>query len=269
MLRLVLFLAALIAAPAAPSATTLSLTVAEQTQLKHNLELGALLYRYDQSAWHVTDAMLATTPDDVKHRMQGYITTPTSNGLRTTFFGGGALGYQIFYAATWTGSKIENVEQYAPGQQTTLTEEELRLVGARKVALEAAGSLTMCSEAPPNVIVVPDNAEPTVHVYVLTPQTENGVYPLGGHHRIDVQEGRIVGKRAFTKSCISLSTNGENGEKPVAMGVTHLLDAVPTEIHVFEMLSAKTPLIVGTSLATFILSAPSGQPQYELLDKAK
>ncbi len=237
-----------VATPAVAVAAAPQLSAAEQCQLRQNVELGTLLYRYDQSAWHVTDAMLEALPDDAKPRIRGYVTTPAPTGLRTTFFGdGGFAHYQRLYSALWTGSAITDAWQFKAGEESTLTEEELRLVEARKAAIDGMGSLTMCSKARPNVIVVPDPADAALtHVYVMTPQARNDSFPMGGHHRIDVRDGKVVASRAFAKSCLELG--GQKipaGAKPAAMFVTHLLDPVPTEIHVFTVFGSGLPLFVG------------------------
>jgi hypothetical protein len=239
---LVALVAPLGAEPAAPG-----LSAAEQSQLHQNLALGTLLYRYDQSAWHVTDAALAAQPETIKTQSRGYVTAPAPDGLRTTFFGQTGTNYFPIYSAVWTGTKIEEEQRYLEGQQRSLAADELRLIEARRVALEGTSQLAMCSKARPNVIVVPDPADAALtHVYVMTPQSRDDSYPMGGHHRIDVKDGKIVAARAFAKSCLELGKQPlPDGAKPVGMFVTHLLDAVPTEIHVFTVLGSGFPLFVG------------------------
>jgi hypothetical protein len=254
----------------APAPAPSSLTTAEQAELKHNIMLGDLLYRYDQSAWHVTDAALAALPDNAKNLIRGYVTTPTQNGLRTTFYGEGINGYQALYSAVWTGSAIEDAQLYSAGQRRTLSDQELQLVQARKIALEGAKDLAMCSTAPPNVIVFPDPDDVTIHVYVMTPETKDAVYPLGGHYRIDVRNGAMVGQRAFTQSCFDFdsSTVGEKGS-PVAAFITHLLDPVPTEIHVFTVLAMHLPLYVGVRDGrVYVVEVSGGEPRVRLVSKS-
>lgn len=215
----------------------------EQVQLQHNLALGTLLYEYDQSAWHVTDAALAAMPNAIKSQSRGYVTTPARNGFRTTFYGLDGTKYYPIYSAVWTGSKIEDERRFAGNDN--LSAEELRLIEDRRVALAGAGELVMCSKARPNIIVVPDGSDPALtHVYVLTPQTSNGHFPAGGHHRIDVSGGKVVATRDFTKHCVDLEVPGGD-KKPVGLIVTHLLDPVPTEIHVFTVFATRLPLFVG------------------------
>ena len=223
------------------------ISAAEQAQLRQSIELGTLLYRYDQSAWHVTDAALDAMPDAIKGGSRGYVTTPAPNGLRTTFFGINGITFFPIYSAVWTGRTIAGEQRHAAGKAATLSADELRLIEARRIALDGTRPLAMCSKARPNMIVVPDPADAALtHVYVMTPQTGNGSFPMGGHHRIDVRDGRVVSSRAFAKSCLEIGNQKiPAGAKPLGMFVGHLLDPVPTEIHVFTAFGSGLPMFVG------------------------
>lgn len=261
-------IAGIVAAPPLSAKAPQSLTAAEQAQLQQNLDRGALLYRYDQSAWHVTDAALAALPDSTKTMLRGYITTPAPKGLKTTFFGQSDDGrYFAGYSAVWTGSAIVDARIYPTDPRVPVTADEQRLIEARKVALDGMGKLAMCSSASPNVIVVPGGANEPVAVYILTPQTKNGVYPLGGHHRIDVKDGKIVATRDFTKSCIDLNRNAmPKGAQPLAAFITHLLDPVPTEIHAFSAFAMGVPLVVGVRDGRiYAVEIRDGRPQARLM----
>ena len=59
---------------------------------------------------------------------------------------------------------------------------------------------------------------------------------------------RRLPPRRFTNTCLELPLpNAAQRREMVALGVTHLLDPLPTEIHVFSSLAAKMPVAVGTS----------------------
>ncbi|HXC73364.1 MAG TPA: hypothetical protein VN640_01655 [Sphingomicrobium sp.] len=249
------------------------LSAAEQSQLRQNLELGTLLYRYDQSAWHVTDAMLEALPAEAKARIRGYVTTPTPNGLRTTFFGeGGFAFYRRLYSAVWTGSAITDAWQFKAGEESPLTEGELRLAQARKTAIDGMGTLTMCSRDRPNVIVVPDPGDAALtHVYVMTPQARNDSFPMGGHHRIDVKDGKVVASREFAKSCLELGSQKiPEGAKAAGMLITHLLDPVPTEIHVFTVFGSGLPLYVSVRDGrVYSVEVTEGKAQVEVVQSKR
>jgi hypothetical protein len=271
MLRHLLAAAIVVATPASRAvAQERALNASEQASLRQSLDRGTALYRYDQSAWHVTDAALAALPDASKQLIRGYVTTPAPQGPRTTFFGSTGDNFFALYSAVWTGSAIADAKLYAPEKRVPVSNEELRLIEARKIALQAAQSLEMCSKAPANMIVVPDNADETVHAYVLTPQTKMDTYPFGGHHRIDVKDGKIIGTRAFTKSCIDLALPQGKDSTPVALMVTHLLDPLPTEIHVFNAFAIGLPIMVATpSGRLFEIAIVDGQAKARVIERAK
>lgn len=268
MLKL-LFAAAL--AFSAPDQDTKSLSPAEQAQLRVNLDRGLKLYRYDQSAWHVTDAMMAALSSDAKSHLRGYVTTPAEGGLRTTFFGESDGRYFEVYSATWTGSEIVDAELVSPEERRPVTEEQRRLIEARKLALKNAAGLGMCSNASPNAIVVPgDSPTEPISVYILTPQTEAHVYPLGGHHRLDVKDGKVIAKRAFTNGCIDFDKAAVPDKgRPEAAVITHLLDTVPTEIHVFSVFAMGLPLFVGIRDGrVYVVEINQGRPSARVVGNA-
>ena len=80
------------------------------------------------------------------------------------------------------------------------------------------------------------------------PQETLDEVPLGGHYRFEVLDGKIVDSRTFTNSCISLPTGADDeGNKPAGLTISHLLDPIPTEIHVFSTYAARVPIYVITS----------------------
>ena len=86
-------------------------------------------------------------------------------------------------------------------------------------------------------------------VYLLTPQTSNDSLPFGGHYLTEVSaDGKVGPFRHFTKSCAEFPINGDDKSKgePNALIITHLLDPIPTEIHVFSSLSIHKRLYVLT-----------------------
>lgn len=239
---------------------------ADQSQLQQNLDRGQALYRYDQSAWHVSDAARAALSESSGRLVRGWITTPAPNGLRTTFYGEADGSYFALYSAVWTGSSIADPKVYEAAERQPVPDEERLLILARNVALESQTQFAMCNSARPNIIVIPGETA-TAHVYVMTPQVEHEIYPLGGHHRIDVASGKVVSKRSFTNSCIDLQRAGADGDAAGLM-VTHLLDPIPTEIHVFTAFATKVPVFVGMKDGRiFAVEATDGTPTARLVSE--
>lgn len=227
--------------------TQTSPTQQTDAQLAANMARGDLLYAYDQAAWHVTDAALAAMPKDAKDRLKGFVVTPDAAGYRTTFFGGDATRPFRLYSAVWTGREVRDAQLYPVDGSVPVSGEEARLIGARTIALANPGKLAVCTKAAPNVAVIPGSRpEDPISVYVLSSMTTMGEVPLGGHHRIDVKDGKVVARRQFAKSCIGYSTKQmPKGAQPAAFVITHLLDPVPTEIHAFSLHYMPVPLAIG------------------------
>ena len=248
-MRLLIAVAVSLASPAAAQVPRLQQPSDSQleAQLAANLARGDLLYEYDQAAWHTTDAMMAAVPDPLKKLLRGYVIAPDGNNLRATFYGIENGREVEIYSASWTGKAIVKAVLHSVEPRPVVADESRRLIGARNVALNSAvyETLGFCDEGTPNVAVIP-GPSPTdpISVYLMTPQSENGVYPLGGHNRVDVKDGQIVSKRAFTKSCISLGGGAKENERLAMMTITHSLDPVPTEIHAFTVHTSGTSVQV-------------------------
>jgi hypothetical protein len=248
-MRGLIALAILAATPVAVLAQTIAphTEVQLDAQLAANLARGDLLYEYDQAGWHTTDAMMATVPDSLKKLLRGYVVTPDGNDFRATFYGIEGGREVAIYGASWTGTEIVRTVLYSTEPRPSVSDEERRLIAARNVALNEAvyRTLGFCSQGTPNVAAIPGpTATDPISVYLMTPQSEVGVYPLGGHNRVDVKDGRIISKRAFTKACISLGGGAKENETVEMMTVTHSLDPVPTEIHAFTVHTSGIPLQV-------------------------
>ncbi len=220
---------------------------AEQAQLREVARRGALLYAYDQAAWHGTDDMVAKLPD-FQNRIGGWIVDGPAEAPELVFFD--KEGARPVYVARFRDGKLVSGEVAGAGA-SELSAPRRQLIAARKSALAAlaASDSKGCSEAAMNSVVLPPAApgEPTL-VYVLTPQRVMDAFPFGGHFLIPVDaSGRAGRVRRFTNTCLEISLSAiPKGATMASLTVTHLLDRVPTEIHVFSSLAAHLPVTVGT-----------------------
>lgn len=239
--------AAASAPPKGPAAIAVA-SSAEQAQLREAERRGALLYAYDQAAWHGTDDMVAKLPD-YQSRIGGWIVDGPAEAPELVFFD--REGVRPIYVARFRDGKLVSGEVAGAGAGE-LSAPRRQLIAARKAAVEALGASDskICTEAPMNTVVVPAAApgEPIL-VYVLTPQRVMDTFPFGGHHLIPVDgSGRAGPIRRFTNSCVEVSLSAvPKGGQLAALGISHLLDNVPTEIHVFTSLAAHMPVSVSTS----------------------
>jgi hypothetical protein len=228
-----------------------------------------MLYDYDQAAWHTTDTMLKDIPDPAGAGIRGWVVTPVSAGWLVTYLKPNGDGYAAVYSAVWTGTDVTD-RKVLKDADTRLSPIQLQLIAARKAVNDSEAK--PCANVPFNSVVMPAEDGHSILVYLLTPQTKNDVIPLGGHYRFTIRDGAIVEQRKFTNDCIDLSTGKQDGQAaPVGLVVTHLLDPVPTEIHVFSMFAARIPIYVATTSnrLMWVVEASGGRARIRLLEKIK
>lgn len=223
----------------------------EQRRINGAAVIGRLIYDYDQAAWITTDAMMARIPRDRFPPDGGWVVEPRGDGaLAVTYYGVRDGAGFILFVGVAKGGKVVEEYVFAEADHIRLSPLQQRMVDARRIALTRIGGAghNPCANAAFNIVTLaPPSPDDPVTLYFLTPQVERGVYPFGGHFRIDVDKsGKIVADRPFTNSCIALSPRDAGSGPPVSGFITHLLDPTPTEIHVFLSLWTKLPIFVAT-----------------------
>lgn len=204
---------------------------------------GRLMYAYDKAAWIGTDDLQVKLPD-FKTKVGGWIVDGPAEAPVLVFFD--RTGTKAVYVAQFRDNKMVSSKVLGPGDDATLSPARLKMIDARTRALAAASGakLGFCANGSPNSIVLPPETPGGPYlVYFMTPQVNANSLPFGGHYLFEVaQDGTVSGPRRFTRSCIELST--ALPKKVVALVISHLLDPVPTEIHVFSQLAAKVSVMV-------------------------
>lgn len=261
-------LAAVLAWPVAANEPA-PVTPAEQALVARASARGALMYAYDQAAWHGTDAMLTALPNPTAI-VGGWIVDGPADAPRLVFYDKArtrAVYIAQFDRGRLTGSHVMKASD--DDALSPLDRQMIAAEGAARTALLADKAVFTCASKPFNTVVLPPEAPGgVIAVYFLTPQTSNDAIPLGGHYEVDVDAGGHAGPvRAFTKTCIAAPTHPTMppGGKPVEFFITHLLDPVPTEVHVFSSLALRLPVAVGTAAPTprvwIVTGAAIGAPQ--------
>ena len=246
--RLLTIMVLAAAAATAAAAPAQEIEPSEAAAVELAAERGKLIYAYDQAAWHGTDDLSEKLPDF--HRIAaGWIVDGPADAAELVFFDRDEREPKALYVARFEGQKLVSSRLLGEGDERSLSAPRKAMIAARRTAVDAliGAKKTQCKDHPFNTVVLPPKAvgQPML-VYFLTPQTEADAIPMGGHYRVEVApDGRAVGVRAFTNTCMEMPL-GKDGETPLALGITHLLDPVPTEIHVFSSLAAQLPLFVGT-----------------------
>lgn len=244
-MRWIIGLAALLATSAAFAGAP---TEADWSAVTLASKRGQLIYAYDQAAWHGTDDLLAKLPSAMDI-VGGWIVDGPVEAPTLIFFDQSGPNPRAVYVAEFDGTRLRASRVLGPTDDRTLSPARLALVTARRQALQAIAKsrLPRCSRQPPNSVVLPPDrpADPTL-VYVLEPQPDGRTYPIGGNYRMEVTaDGKVSTPHGFAKSCIAMSLPAD--QRPEMFFVTHLLDPVPTEIHVFASLASRLPIAVGTT----------------------
>jgi hypothetical protein len=226
------------AAPATPSAE-------ESAKLQAIVARGNLLFDLDRAAWVATDEFLKEVRDPAAAGYKGYVVDREGEGFAVTFYGGEGDRLTARYIAHVRGGRVTSSRLLPVAEQVPLTPMQFRMAKARSLA--PGFQNRPCAAATFNAMVIPPTSlDEPLEMYLTSPQVQNDVYPFGGHFLLRIApDGRALSVRKFSNSCLNMGPpkGGRRGE-PAVLFVTHLLDPIPTEIHVFLSLSARQPVVV-------------------------
>jgi hypothetical protein len=242
MMRLLaVLLALLLAAPAAAQ------TPEERARLDWAVTRGRLLFEVDRAAWVTTDDMQARLAQADQQLVRGWTVERDGAGYAVTYFMTGENNIRrALYRGRVENRRVVSRETFRPGAGPELTPMQRRIAEAYGLIGQMNGRI--CGPRPNLAVIPPDSPEAPMDVYVLTPQTQTGIFPFGGHNRATFSAaGALLSQRAFTNTCLNLSDRPPEGGSQVAgLVVTHLLDPIPTEIHVFMSIWMNMPVFVST-----------------------
>ncbi len=222
------------------------LSAEDRQQLDEALRLGTDIFRYDQAAWHTTDAMVEDIGDPAKVGIRGWVIDEIDGTLKVIYFRVDDGVYRPAYSASYDGNTVGARMVHGADSDPL----EPRLVEQAEARLAPSDFQFMrCSKQAFNTVVLPSGKPNGGHyVYYLVPQPDLETIAFGGNYRFEVVDGKVIADRTFTRSCISLgAAAGSKGEKLAAMTISHLLDPVPTELHVFAVYTARIPIFVLTT----------------------
>jgi hypothetical protein len=209
-----------------PEQEVLALLSAETT--------GLAIYRHDQAASVATDVALKVRSFKKDKRINGWITEEQQGNIVVTFIDKTPFALYRVTVSNGVAGALDVLEQPAP-----LSAYETGAVTARQAAL--ASKFEPCS-ASYNSVVLPSPIDGKWIVYLIPGTTKSNVVPIGGTYRMEISGSNVVSQRGFTRTCVALQTD----PRAVALMITHLLDSIPTEAHVFWSIWAKKPLYVTT-----------------------
>ena len=186
----------------------------------------------------------------------GYVITTSANDQLLTFVGRSDEGkpYAIWRGRYSNGVEVEGALIARASNAAALSDDEELAFKAERAALshilnnqDKLGPMSCAGDIMPNMVVLrPTKTDRAFAVYIMTPQTNKDVVPLGGHYRITLdQDSRVQSFRGLTEGCHDIDLL-HDGERLVADYVGHRSDPYPNEIHVFASLAADALIMVNT-----------------------
>ena len=215
---------------------------------------GLRIYRSYHIAAYAAAKGQAVLKDRVRET-RGYVITPSANDQLLTFVGQSDDGkpYAI-WRGRYNGAEVEGALVARESDAAILSDDERVAFKAERAALDyifsnqqKLGPASCAGDVMPNVVVLPPTkADPTFAVYVMTPQIDEGVIPLGGHYRIALDENsHVTSFRAMTEGCHDIDLF-HDGRRLEADYVSNRSDKYPNEIHVFASLATNARIMVDT-----------------------
>lgn len=235
------------APPPPPAAPAQPLSAEQRAALNAAVQRGRLLYAISRAGLIATQDMLARVSDPAGAGIAGWIAMPEGNASTVTFYADGAGGAPptAVYRVTILGGRVTSREVFLGGERPPLGPHQARMAAAR-AAIEPLEH-PACGGEDLNVLVVPGAAaDAPIDVYQMSVPGQRGHYPVGGHYKtVIAPDGAVAASRGFTNACLDLPVpDTAAGQQPQPLAVTHLLDPLPTEIHVFLALATGHPLVV-------------------------
>jgi hypothetical protein len=207
----------------------------ESAALAAAISVGSTIYRHDQAASVATDAALALRKFKKDKRVEGWVTEQRGDRFVVTFLDSTPAALYRVPVTGGVAGEVEILEAPAP-----LSAYESGAASARSAAL--ASKFQPCAQTYNSVVLPGSNASEDWVVYLLPGTTKKNIVPLGGTYRFSIKDAHVTSQRGFTRTCVALQTD----PKAEALMVTHLLDPVPTEAHVFWSIWAKKPIYIST-----------------------
>lgn len=209
--------------------------------------IGRQIRLHDLAAWLTTDALVAAKAfENVQGQGRGWLTQAEEQGVQVRYFAERDGTVTAIASARLDLESFKAVDARKLSPPEPITEREQRLMRAKSLALAADG-LTLCTDRPPNTVVIEsdENGNREILVFAMSAWVDDAI-PLGGYHMFRISEdgGTINSHFSQTRACPM--ANGPL-EQASALAVTHMNSAAPTMFHVFMSLQYRKPIYVSTT----------------------
>lgn len=236
-----------------PPGSSLAQTAEQRAAIENSMEIGTQLYRHDMTSYLTTNLIRERFGDPNTLELRGYIVEQRADDMVITYYRQVEDGWEGVIRGV--GSLVDDsvtIELIDDPAARALNAEQVRTIEARERFRDI--SLTQCREGDYansfyNIVALPPEEDGSVAVYFLTHTNEGTDVPYSGHNRAVISpSGEILSVRPFTNSCLMASTApNEEGNETVGLMVSHSLDPVPSEIHVYLSLHVGIPIDVLTA----------------------
>ena len=217
----------------------------ERSELALTASRGRQLFAVARAGLLATQDMLSRVADPEAAGISGWVAEPEGNAMAVTFYSNAEADPVAVYRARVLGGRVVSRDTFLTGTRPPLSGLPLRMARARSAS--ESEDQRACTRQPFNVIAVPPaNLEAPILVYRISPPESRSRLPFGGHFRSSVaSDGSVSEARAFSRGCLNVDI-GEvaPGTQAGPIAITHLLDPLPTEIHVFLSLFSSRPLVI-------------------------
>lgn len=221
---------------------------------------GFRLYQGYRIATHAV-AKPETILKDRAEEAKAYVIAVSDSAQSLTFVGRSDKGepYAIWRGHYSNGNLVDGAFVERSSGFAGLNKEEQSAFWGERAAMDyifsnqtKLGPMSCAGDTSPNIIVLPPTrADPTFAVYIMTPQPDEAVVPLGGHYRIALDaKSRVQSFNALTHGCHDLDLF-EDGGRLAADWVEHRSEKYPNEAHVFASLAADAKIMVDTGEAPY------------------
>ncbi len=218
---------------------------ATQAKLDAAMRQGKEINDHDQSAWHVTDALMAAVPE-AKNKRVAYVTERVDADLvKTTFLLLGGDTPKVYFAGVTKGSDVVSIENFTKRDDApAATADQIARINATSAVMQALKD-GVCGKGI-NTVILPAEKPGELYAYALVAETEDNIVQMGGHLRMTFgADGKLVSGsvKKYSNSCIAMPYTKDLVGLMVTLPAN--IGDTPTELHVFESLSHNLPLYVG------------------------